>query len=106
MLLCARISSRLSPRLHRAPRARHNPPEIVFLSIGQHSRRSTEGLLSNAYSLITSPAFLITLRCISLQVGDAVWSVLPGETALTATRITGVRRIVQPGFVSVHTLQG
>ena len=35
-----------------------------------------------------------------------MWSVLPGTSALTATRVTDVRRVVRTGFVNVHTLQG
>ncbi len=41
-----------------------------------------------------------------LQVGDILWSLHPGATALAATPMTDVRRVAQTGFVSLHTLQG
>ena len=40
------------------------------------------------------------------QVGDVVWSMLPGAPALTPTRITDVRHVIRTGYASVHTLQG
>ena len=40
------------------------------------------------------------------QVGDTVWSMLPGAQTLAPTRVTDVRHTVQTGFVNVHTLQG
>ena len=43
---------------------------------------------------------------LTLQVGDVVWSVLPGARALTPTRIADVRQVVRTGYANVHTLQG
>ena len=40
------------------------------------------------------------------QVGDAVWSMLPGERTLAATHTTDVDHVTQAGYVNVHTLQG
>ena len=42
----------------------------------------------------------------ALQVGDAVWSLLPGAQALGSTRVTDVRHVEQTGYINVHTLQG
>ena len=40
------------------------------------------------------------------QVGDVVWSVLPGAPTHTPTRIVDVRYATQIGYANVHTLQG
>ena len=40
------------------------------------------------------------------QVGDMVWSMLPGAHSLSPTTVADVRRVVRTGYANVHTLQG
>ena len=41
-----------------------------------------------------------------LQVGDTVWSMLPGARTLNPIMITSKHHVKRRGFVNVHTFQG
>ena len=40
------------------------------------------------------------------QVGDVIWSMLPGARTLSHTPITGKHTVVEPGYVNIRTVTG
>ena len=57
-------------------------------------------------SLLSAAAKAFMMACLLPQVGDSVWSMLPGAQRLAATHITNVDHVIQAGYINVHTLQG